>query len=86
MKWAARSESRTGRDSLIKLAASHVALAVTADDWDSQPGLLGVANGMIDLERGTRGSMLVDSTVARGITSRSRAAGACRSVRTASIC
>lgn len=50
--WALKSESRSGRENLVKLAASHPAIAVTGDDWDLDPMLMGVENGVIDLATG----------------------------------
>ena len=51
-KWATRSLSRPSRDNLLRLARSEPPLAVTGDDWDSDPWLLGVANGVLDLRTG----------------------------------
>jgi len=51
--WAASSESRTRRESLLKLATKIKTLAVTGDDWDQNAWLLGVQNGVVDLASGT---------------------------------
>jgi putative DNA primase/helicase len=52
IRWSLQSESRRGLDAMLALAQSERPLAVTGDDWDRQPMLLGVQNGVIDLETG----------------------------------
>lgn len=47
------SENRPRRDNLVKLAAKLPGIAVTGNDWDTQPWLFGVENGVIDLKTGT---------------------------------
>ena len=47
-----RSESRNGRDNMVKLAARIEEIAVTGDEWDNDPMLFGVQNGVIDLRTG----------------------------------
>jgi putative DNA primase/helicase len=51
-KWAFQSESRARLDAMVKLAESHHLLTDAGDGWDSDPMLLGVANGVIDLTTG----------------------------------
>jgi putative DNA primase/helicase len=51
-KWALQSESRRGLDAMTALAQSAPGLAVTGDDWDRNPMLLGVSNGVVDLSTG----------------------------------
>ncbi len=52
------SESRYRLDAALKLAQSVRSLADPGIDWDADPWLLGVANGVVDLRSGTlrRGS------------------------------
>lgn len=60
-KWAIKSESRGGRSNLTELAAKLDKLAVSGDDWDTNPWLLGVQNGVVDLRTGElRGGLAVD--------------------------
>ena len=51
-KWAIKSESRPRLEAALKLAQSEKPLADTGIDWDSDPWLLGVANGVIELRTG----------------------------------
>jgi putative DNA primase/helicase len=51
-KWAIGSESRARLDAMVKLAESAYPLADAGDGWDSDPMLLGVGNGVIDLRTG----------------------------------
>jgi len=52
IKWALSSESRQRLEAMIELAKSERALADSGDGWDSDPWLLGVANGVVDLRTG----------------------------------
>jgi putative DNA primase/helicase len=51
--WAISSESRMRLDSALALARAWRPIADAGADWDSNPWLLGVANGVIDLRTGT---------------------------------
>lgn len=51
-KWALRSEARQRLEAMIELAKSETALADSGVGWDSDPWLLGVANGVVDLRTG----------------------------------
>src|SRR5262249_45085573 len=51
-KWAARSESRHGIEATIKLAQSEPPIADDGKNWDSNPMLFGVANGVMNLRTG----------------------------------
>ncbi|HEX2460895.1 MAG TPA: phage/plasmid primase, P4 family [Vicinamibacterales bacterium] len=64
LKWAAGSESRKKREDMVHLAEKIAALSVTGDDWDTNPWLLGVQNGVLDLQTGQRR----DGTPADAIT------------------
>lgn len=64
IKWATRSESHSARHALVQLAKSLESLSVTGDDWDIHPLLLGVQNGVIDLETG----QLRDGAPGDGVT------------------
>lgn len=50
--WALASESRQRLDALLSLAEAEPPLADAGDDWDADPWLLGVANGVLDLRTG----------------------------------
>jgi putative DNA primase/helicase len=50
LKYLLESESRRRLVDLIAIAASLETLAVTGDDWDAEPMLFGVQNGVLDLE------------------------------------
>ena len=52
MKHAMGSELRAKRESMMRLARKIPALAVTGDDWDTESLLIGVRNGVLDLESG----------------------------------
>ena len=52
LRWAAGSESRRRREDLVRLARSEEHVAVTGDEWDGDPWLLGVTNGVLDLRTG----------------------------------
>lgn len=51
-KWALRSEARQRLEAMAELAKSERPLADSGDGWDSDPWLLGVANGVVDLRTG----------------------------------
>jgi putative DNA primase/helicase len=52
MGWARRSESRPRLDAMLALAKSEPLLSTRGDQWDGDPFLLGVANGVVDLRNG----------------------------------
>jgi phage/plasmid-associated DNA primase len=52
LKWAATSESCKRREDLVRLASKIEGLAVAGDQWDQNPWLLGVRNGVLDLRTG----------------------------------
>jgi putative DNA primase/helicase len=52
LKWARLSESKQRIEAALALARSERPLSTTADRWDSDPWLLGVGNGVIDLRTG----------------------------------
>ena len=51
--WVNKSESRPRLEAMIKLAESEKPIADNGEDWDSDPSLLGVANGVVDLRTGS---------------------------------
>jgi putative DNA primase/helicase len=51
-KWALASESSGRLDAMLKLVRSMRPIAVTGEQWDRDPWLLGVPNGVIDLRTG----------------------------------
>lgn len=53
IKWAVHSENRYGLEAMAKLAQWMPPLADDGANWDSDPLLLGVANGVVDLRTGT---------------------------------
>lgn len=53
VRWALTSESRTRLDALIVLAQAEPLIADPGDNFDKNPWLLGVSNGVIDLRSGT---------------------------------
>lgn len=53
VKHAQRSESRYHLDAMLALSKSEPAIADAGDSWDTDPGLLGVENGVLDLRTGT---------------------------------
>lgn len=53
LKWAGRSESRARLEAMLELAQSAYPLFDSGEGWDSDPIMLGVANGVIDLRSGT---------------------------------
>lgn len=52
VKRAAALRNKKRMDNVLFLAARHEALALTGDEWDSNPWLLGCANGVIELKTG----------------------------------
>lgn len=52
LKWAMRSEARMKLEAMLALAKSEAYLANAGQQWDSDPWLLGVANGVVDLRTG----------------------------------
>jgi putative DNA primase/helicase len=52
-KWAMKTQSRARLEAMIELAKSEYPLYDSGEGWDSDPMLLGVANGVIDLRTGT---------------------------------
>jgi len=52
-KWALKSMNRDRLNSMLKLAQNEQALADAGHNWDRNPYLLGVQNGVIDLGTGT---------------------------------
>ena len=51
-KWARSSEFKTRLDAMIKLAGNEPPISDDGVGWDSEPLLLGVKNGVIDLRSG----------------------------------
>lgn len=52
VRWALQSESRGRLDALIHLSRAESPLATAGGQWDRDPWLLAVGNGVIDLRRG----------------------------------
>jgi len=52
MTWAKEVKSNARQSSAINAANSDPRIAVPVDQWDSNPHLLGVANGVVDLRTG----------------------------------
>lgn len=52
VKWAAQAKSLARQEQSIKGAMSDPRVMVPVDNWDSDPTLLGVANGVVDLTTG----------------------------------
>ena len=50
--WSIESESLSRLKAMLKLAQDEKSLADKGSDWDGNPWLLGVANGIVDLKRG----------------------------------
>jgi putative DNA primase/helicase len=50
--WASGSESRSRLEAALKIARSERLLATSGDEWDSDPWLLGVGNGVVNLRTG----------------------------------
>jgi putative DNA primase/helicase len=50
--WAKKSESRSRLEAMLKLAQSELPLVDDGKNWDSNPYLLGVKNGVVDLSTG----------------------------------
>jgi putative DNA primase/helicase len=53
LAWTLQSESITRLQAMVKLAQDQTSLADTGLEWDANPWLLGVANGVVDLKTGT---------------------------------
>jgi putative DNA primase/helicase len=53
IKWAMETQSRARLEAMIELAKSEYPIFDSGEGWDSDPMLLGVANGVIDLRAGT---------------------------------
>lgn len=51
--WALQSESKAKIEAALAMARSEPPIADTGADWDNRPMLLAVANGVVDLEKGT---------------------------------
>lgn len=51
-KWAIQSESKSKLDALLALAKAETPVADSGENWDQDPALLGVANGVVDLQSG----------------------------------
>jgi putative DNA primase/helicase len=51
-KWALSSEARGRLEALLYLAQAEAPIADTGVDWDANPWLLGVPNGVVDLRTG----------------------------------
>ena len=51
-KWALSSESRYRIDAALELAKSLPPISDSGENWDANPMVLGVANGIVDLRRG----------------------------------
>lgn len=52
LDWARKGESSSRLDHALKEARSHPAIASSGEEWDSDPWLLGVPNGVVDLREG----------------------------------
>jgi putative DNA primase/helicase len=52
IKWAMKTQSRARLEAMIELAKSEYPIFDSGEGWDSDPMLLGVANGVIDLRTG----------------------------------
>lgn len=52
LRWALGGESRTRQGNLLALAENMKPVADDGDNWDADPSLLGVQNGVIDLRTG----------------------------------
>jgi putative DNA primase/helicase len=52
VSWARKSESRSKREAMLNLAQSECPLADDGKHWDSDPFVLGVGNGVVDLCKG----------------------------------
>jgi len=51
-RFAIASENRRGLDAMLYLAGRQLPIATSGEDWDRDLGILGVANGVLDLEHG----------------------------------
>jgi len=52
VKWANQAKTNARITNMIELAKSDTRIQVPVEDWDSNPHLLGVRNGVIDLKTG----------------------------------
>jgi putative DNA primase/helicase len=52
IKWAFQSQAKARRDALLAQSADEHPLTTSGADWDANPFLLGVANGILDLRTG----------------------------------
>jgi putative DNA primase/helicase len=52
LRWAVATESRAKLEAMLSLAQSQYALSDAGDKWDSDPWLVGVSNGVVDLHTG----------------------------------
>ncbi len=50
--WASGSESRPRLEAMLEIAKSEPLLATSGDEWDGDPWLLGVGNGVLNLHTG----------------------------------
>ena len=65
MAWALKSENRRPVMDMLALAQANPAIAMGGSEWDANPLLFGVQNGVIDLETGRFRSGLTRSTTSR---------------------
>lgn len=61
--WATRSSSVGARQAMMTSAAALTPIAVTSDELDGDPWLLGVQNGVIDLHTGDRRDGVIDDLI-----------------------
>ena len=52
LEWALRGESEARIRHMLDLSSSHPQLAMEGTEWDQDPWVLGVANGIVDLRTG----------------------------------
>ena len=52
-RWAISSESRTRLEAMLALGQTELPIADAGEGWDSDPFLMGVGNGVLDLQTGT---------------------------------
>lgn len=51
-QWAQTSQSAGRREAMLRIASAEPGIAITPDDLDADPWLLGVRNGVVDLRTG----------------------------------
>ncbi|HWR49610.1 MAG TPA: phage/plasmid primase, P4 family [Bryobacteraceae bacterium] len=68
VKWSFKSESRAKLDAMLELAKAERPIADSGEGWDSDPWLLGVPNGVVDLRTGK----LLPGAPARRMTMQTR--------------